>query len=278
MKSSLLKTFRRIYIERASFHSIKTILKKNDINKKRKFVVVAHRGATGYAPENTIIAFKKAIELKADYIEFDIQMTKDEELVVIHDSDVARTTNSTGAVKDLTYEELRHLDAGNWFHKKFSGQRIPTLQEVITECQGKVGLLIEIKNPNLYPNITERLATELKKNNLHSPQNAEVIVQSFDFELLQRFNQLVPSIPLGLLVKYRVHGISNAQLKEWSSLVQYINPNKALITKRLVKRIHSYKIKVIPYTVRDKKSIKGLMDAKVDGIVTDYPDYLQDYR
>ncbi|MGM0875316.1 MAG: glycerophosphodiester phosphodiesterase [Bacillota bacterium] len=267
--SSLLRNFRQIY----NVRPIK-VGEKNNLNKS-SFLVVAHRGASGYAPENTMVAFKKAVELKADYIELDVQMTKDGELVVIHDPNVDRTTNSIGEIRELTYHEIKKLDAGQWFHKKFSGQRIPTLQEVITECYGKIGLLIEIKNPNLYPTIAERLASELKKNNLHSPQNDEVIVQSFDFELLQKFKQIVPNVPVGLLVKYRVHGISNVQLKEWSSLVQYINPNKALITKKLVKRIHSYKIKVIPYTVRDKKSIKGLMDAKIDGIVTDYPDYFK---
>jgi glycerophosphoryl diester phosphodiesterase len=238
-------------------------------------IVIAHRGASGYAPENTMAAFKKALELKADYIELDVQMTKDGELVVIHDTNVSRTTNSEGEVKDFTYQELKKLDAGKWFHMKFSGQRIPSLQEVISEFHGKLKLLIEIKNPNLYPNIAEVLANELKKNNLHNLENNEVIVQSFDFELLQRFNKFVPNVPLGLLVKYRVHGISNVQLKEWSTLVQYINPNKALVTKKLVKRIQSYQLKVMPYTVRDMKSIKGLLDAKVDGIVTDYPDYFK---
>ncbi|MCM3651938.1 glycerophosphodiester phosphodiesterase [Metabacillus litoralis] len=265
---SMLRNVQQLYKKRGLF-------KKANLNKP-SILVVAHRGASGYAPENTMVAFKKALELKADFIELDVQMTKDNVLVVIHDSNVARTTNGTGEVREFSYKELKMLDTGLWFNRKFSGQRIPTLQEVITEFRGKMGLLIEIKNPDLYPTIAESLASELKKNNLDCPRNDEVIVQSFDFELLQRFHQIVPNVPLGLLVKYRVHGISNVQLREWSSLVRYINPNKALITKGLVKRIHSYKLKVIPYTVRDKKSIKGLIDAKVDGVVTDYPDYLKE--
>jgi glycerophosphoryl diester phosphodiesterase len=270
---TLLRFFRQKHKERTSFHPIQSIVEKIDQMKKSKLLIIAHRGASGYAPENTLAAFKKAIELKADYIELDVQLTKDGELVIIHDSNVARTTNGTGEVCELTYEEIRKLDAGKWFHMKFSEQRIPTLQEVITVCSGKIGLLIEIKNPNLYPSIAEKLALELKKNNLDAPQNDEVIVQSFDFELLKTFNKFAPNIPLGLLVKYRVQGISNIQLKEWSSLVNYLNPNKALVTKRFIRRIHSNKLKVFPYTVRDKKSIKRLIDSKVDGIVTDYPDY-----
>jgi glycerophosphoryl diester phosphodiesterase len=274
--SSFLRTFQGMNKVSASFHPIKRLLEKNDSNHKHKIIVVAHRGASGYAPENTIAAFNKAIELEADYIELDVQMSKDGELVVIHDSNVTRTTNSNGEVRELSSKELKELDAGQWFHQKFTGEKIPTLQEVIRECKGKIGLLIEIKNPNLYPTIAESLATELKKHHLNFPQDAEVIVQSFDFELLQKFNQIAPDVPLGLLVKYRVQGISHVQLKEWSTLVQYINPNKALVTKKLVKRIHNNKMKVFPYTVRDKKSIKSLMDAKVDGIVTDYPDYFNE--
>ncbi|KKI90213.1 hypothetical protein WQ54_19685 [Bacillus sp. SA1-12] len=240
----------------------------------QKLQNIAHRGASGYAPENTMISFRKALELKADYIELDIQMTKDGEIVVIHDATVDRTTNSTGHVSDFTYEELKRLDAGEWFHKKFSGQRIPTFQEVINEFHGKIGFLIEIKHANLYPAIAERLAAELKRNSLDSPGENKMIIQSFDFELLEKFNKLAPNVPLGLLVKYRVQGISNVQLKEWSKLVQYINPNKALVTKRLVNKIHSFHMKVMPYTARDKKAIKALKQAKVDGIITDFPDYI----
>ncbi|MCM3440606.1 glycerophosphodiester phosphodiesterase [Metabacillus halosaccharovorans] len=236
-------------------------------------LVVAHRGASGYAPENTMAAFEKALQMKSDYLEIDIQMTKDEKLVVIHDPTVDRTTNGTGEVHQYTYEELRNLDAGGWFHKRFTGQYIPTLEEVIETYKNKMGLLVEIKNPVMYPNLILKLEEVMKKCNVDRPINNEIIIQSFDFEWLETFHKSLPNIPLGLLVKYRVHGISKVQLRDWSSLVQYINPNKALITKNLVKRIHSYDMKVMPYTVRDKKSIKNLIDANVDGIITDFPDY-----
>lgn len=271
--SSMVHSFRGIFKMVPSISLIKKIKDQHNMNAMKKMIIVAHRGASGYAPENTMAAFKKAIELEADYIELDVQLSKDQELVVIHDLNVARTTNSNGEVRELTSRQLKGLDAGSWFHQKFSGEKIPILKEVFEECRGKIGLLIEIKNPHLYPNIIEKLAIELKKYKLHSPQNDELIVQSFDFKLLQKFHKLVPDVPLGLLVKYQVQGVSNIQLKEWAKLVHYINPNKALVTKKLVKRIHAHHIKVFPYTVKSKKSIKLLMDAKVDGIVTDYPDY-----
>ncbi|MCM3163892.1 glycerophosphodiester phosphodiesterase [Metabacillus litoralis] len=245
--------------------------KHHDI--KGNFKVVAHRGASGHAPENTMVAFNRAVELEADYIELDIQMTKDGKLVVIHDPTVDRTTNGTGEVKEFTYEELRKLDAGSWYHKKFSGEKVPSLEEVLLTFKGKIGLLIEVKNPDLYDDLHMKLAEELYVYKKDMFKSEEVIVQSFDFEWLEKFHTKLAQVPLGLLVKYRVQGVSNVQLKDWSSLVQFINPNKALVTKRLVKKIHSYNMRTMPYTVRDKKTIKPLLDAKVDGIITDYPDF-----
>lgn len=254
------------------FSKIKTITMGTK-NGNSNILIVAHRGASGYAPENTMAAFEKAFQMKADYLELDIQMTKDGKLVVIHDPTVDRTTNGTGEVHQYTYEELCNLDAGGWFHKKFSGQSIPTLEVVIATYNRKMGLLIEIKNPMMYPTLIFKLEKVLKKYQVDRPLNNEIIIQSFDFEWLEAFHKRLPHIPLGLLVKYRVHGISNVQLRDWSSIVKYINPNKALVTKKLVKRIHSYHMKVMPYTVRDKKSIKNLIDANVDGIITDFPNY-----
>lgn len=273
--NSLLKNLPQVNKKKSYLQPLKSLLGRYTGSKNEEFLVIAHRGASGYAPENTIASFNKALELKANYIELDVQMTKDRELVVIHDTNIARTTNGSGEVREFTYEELKKYDAGQWFHKKYSGQKIPTLQDVLSNYYGKVGLLIEIKNPNLYPEIAERLATELKKHGIVGLKNDKVIVQSFDIDLLKQFKKILPNIPLGLLVKFRMQGISNVQLKAWSDFVHFINPNKALITKKLVKRIHAHDLRVIPYTVRDKKSIKGLMDARIDGIVTDYPDYFK---
>lgn len=253
-------------------------LRRKHYDIKGNLKVVAHRGASGHAPENTMSAFNKAVELEADYIELDLQMTKDGKLVVIHDPTVDRTTNGTGEVKEFTYEELRKLDAGSWYHKKFSEQKVPSLEEVLLTFKGKIGLLIEVKNPGLYDDLHVKLAEELNIFRKEKFENEEVIVQSFDFEWLERFHTKIAHVPLGLLVKYRVQGVSNVQLKDWSSLVQFINPNKALVTNKLVKKIHSYNMRTMPYTVRDKKTIKPLLDAKVDGIITDYPDFFMNNK
>ena len=149
---------------------------------------IAHRGASGYAPENTMAAFEKAVDMKADYFELDVQMTKDGKLVVIHDTSVDRTTDGSGMVKDLTLEEIHNLDAGSWFGEEFANERIPTLGEVLDEFRGKSGILIEIKSPSLYPGIEEKIAAELSARNLDKPNNNKIIVQSFDQESVQIFH------------------------------------------------------------------------------------------
>ncbi|WP_083584324.1 glycerophosphodiester phosphodiesterase [Bacillus weihaiensis] len=233
------------------------------------YVIIAHRGASGYTPENTFAAFDKAIELGADYLELDVQLAKDEEVVVIHDAKVDRTSNGKGHIHHFTLKELQKLEAGSWFHEDFYGERIPTLTQVLQRYGGKIGMLIEVKYPSLYPTIAEKLAKLLTEEMYH---NQTIIVQSFDFQFLKQFHQHAPSIPLGLLVKYSIKGITNNQLKEWSSLVSYINPNKALVTKTLVKKIHYRNMKTFPYTARDRKGMEKLIHNRVDGIITDFPD------
>ena len=123
---------------------------------------VAHRGATGYAPENTIAAFDLAVDMKADYIEIDVQRSKDGELVVIHDTTVNRTTNGSGKVGALTFEQLRSLDTGSFKGEQFAGEQIPTFEEILDRYHGKIGILIELKAPELYPGIEEQVAEALK--------------------------------------------------------------------------------------------------------------------
>src|SRR5690606_12553784 len=153
---------------------------------------VAHRGATGYAPENTIASFDLAVDMKADYIEIDVQRSKDGKLVLIHDTTVDRTTDGTGKVGDLTFEQLRTLDAGSWKGKQFTGEPIPTFEEILDRYHGKVGILIELKAPELYPGMEEQVAKALIERNLHKPQNEKIIIQSFNFESIKKMDQLLP--------------------------------------------------------------------------------------
>ncbi|AQS57344.1 glycerophosphodiester phosphodiesterase [Novibacillus thermophilus] len=239
-----------------------------------KVMNIAHRGASGYAPENTMAAFDKALQMKADYFELDVQMSKDGKLVLIHDVTVDRTTDGTGRVGDLTFKELRRLDAGSWFDPAFAGERIPTLEEALDRYRGKIGILIEIKNPELYPGIERKVAKALKKRNLHKPRNGKIIVQSFNHDSVKKFHRLLPSVPVGVLISYRDEGISDKELRNFAKYADYVNPNKDMVDRSLVKRIHRFGMKTTPWTVRDRAEADRLKSIRVDGIVTDYPDYV----
>src|SRR5699024_5766844 len=135
------------------------------VQQQNKMVNVAQRGDSGDAADNTMAAVEKALEMKADYMELDLQMTKDKELDAIHDTTVQRKPNGVGAVGDYTLEELQKLDAGSWFSDDFSGEKIPTFGEILDTYRGKIGILIELKSPELYPGIEEKVAHALTERN-----------------------------------------------------------------------------------------------------------------
>lgn len=239
----------------------------------RKVDNVAHRGASGYAPENTIAAFDKAVEMKADYIEIDVQRSKDGKLVIIHDTTVDRTTNGTGNVRDLTYKQLENLDAGSWRGEQFSGEKIPTFGQILDRYRGKIGILIELKSPELYPGIEESVVQELKKRNLDKPKNKKIILQSFNFESMKKTNQLLPNVPIGVLTSSKTDTTPQA-LKDFAEYADYFNPSYSIVTEDLVKNVHELGMKISSWTVRSHEAAEFLLQMKVDAIITDYPDYV----
>ncbi|CAJ1004181.1 MULTISPECIES: glycerophosphodiester phosphodiesterase family protein [Bacillales] len=234
---------------------------------------IAHRGASGYAPENTMAAFRKAVEMKADYIELDVHVSKDGHLVVIHDNTVDRTTNGTGRVGALTLKEMLRLDAGRFFHSAFAGEPIPTLDQVLDEFRGKIGILIELKSPELYPGVESKVADALQKRGMDKARSAKVIVQSFHFESLKRFHKLLPDIPIGVLTNKASH-LTDAMLDEFATYANYVNPSRNLVTADLTDRIHERGMQVFAWTVRKRAEVNPLLIAGVDGIITDFPDYV----
>lgn len=243
------------------------------IGELRKVDNVAHRGASGYAPENTIAAFDKGVEMKADFIEIDVQRSEDGELVIIHDTTVDRTTDGTGKVKDLTFNEIRSLDAGSWKGEQFKGEQIPTFDEILDRYHGKVGILIELKAPELYPGIEAQVAQKLIERNLDKPQNEKIIIQSFNFESMKITNNLLPKVPIGVLTSSLTH-TSEEELKEFSTYADYFNPSYGIVTEELVNRVHNLGMKIQSWTVRSHKAAEFLLNMNVDGIITDYPDYV----
>ena len=243
------------------------------VGERKQVSNVAHRGATAYSPENTIAAFNLAVDMKADYIEIDVQRSKDGELVLIHDTTVDRTTDGTGKVGDLTFEELRSLDAGSWKGEQFAGEPIPTFEEILDLYRGKIGILIELKAPELYPGIEEQVTAALIERNLDKPQNEKIIIQSFNFESMKKMDQLLPRVPIGVLTSNRADTTLEA-LQEFSTYADWFNPSYGIVTEELVNQVHSLGMQIGSWTVRSQEAADFLFEMGVDAIISDYPDYV----
>ena len=247
-----------------------------------RVVDVAHRGGAAYAPENTMAAFMNGFELKADFIELDVAMTKDGVLIVIHDDTVDRTTNGTGKVVDLTYDYIRTLDAGSWFSPEFAGEHVPTLGEVLDAFRGKIGILIEIKDPKVYPGIEQKVADELTSRNMDKPENGKIIVQSFDWNSVKTFHDILPEVPVGVLT-FLANDVTPARLAEATTYADYVNPflgdpqfppYVVRVTPEVIDLVHEYGMGIMVWTVDTRADIAWLVKSQVDGIITDNPDYV----
>ncbi|MDF0725666.1 glycerophosphodiester phosphodiesterase family protein [Cytobacillus sp. S13-E01] len=236
-----------------------------DIN----YIKIAHRGASAFTPENTFSAFNKALEMNVDYIELDVQMSKDRHLVVIHDKKVDRTTNGNGFVKDFTLAELKMLDAGSWYHEDFVDEKIPTLQEVLSTFGDKVGLLIEIKYPSLYPGIEKRLAEMIDSNQNSLLNSTNIKVQSFNIPSIQKFQTLLPIISSGIVLNEQT---SYNQLNTIASFTDFINMHNSSLTSSFVNYAQQLDFKVYVWVVNDRRVIGQLLLYGIDGITTDDPD------
>ena len=220
-------------------------------------LIIGHKGASSIAPENTLKAFQKAIELKADYVEFDIHITKDGKIVIIHDSDKFNATGVKGLIEDMTLDQIKSLDAGE-------GEKIPTIRELISIVRKKIGLQIEIKSINLL----DKLIHILREENLISTS----IVSSFILNELLKLKLLEPSLKVGLLLSadlVRPKLIKRKIEKIAKNNFYSIYPPFTTINKEIVDYAHSYGLKVIVWTVNDREIMENLIELAVDGIITD---------
>jgi glycerophosphoryl diester phosphodiesterase len=234
-------------------------------------LVIAHRGFSGAAPENTLLAFRKAIEIGSDMIELDIQLSKDGKIVVIHDESLERTTNGHGKVADHTLQEIKKLDAGSWFGAEFSGERIPTLQEVLDLAKGRVLVNIEIKNPThgQYP------ITELADKSLQAVKKAgmldRLIFSSFNPVSLEYMQKKEPRAWMALLF----HRPWNSFLEMTSGKkYEVLNLRNIHLTQEKISQVHKEELKVNVYTVNTEEELEQFVRWRADGIITNYPDRL----
>jgi glycerophosphoryl diester phosphodiesterase len=231
---------------------------------------IAHRGASGYAPENTFAAFDKAVEMDADYIEFDVQMSKDKHIVIMHDPKVNRTTNGKGYVKSKTLKELKKLDAGSWFSREYRGEKIPTFVEVLKKYRGKIGLLVEIKRPSLYPGIEQQIADDIKQHYVGHAPIEQLKIQSFSPASIKRFHNHMPNVDIGITLR---HFLSKKQIITFASTVDFINIHEKYITKALISNAHQYGLKILAWSVHDVKTAQNLLKKKIDGMLVNFPEY-----
>jgi len=236
------------------------------VKKGKKLIVTAHRGASGLAPENTLASFKKAIELGADYSELDVTMSKDGELILLHDDTLERTTNDSGNVWDFTLEELKNLEAGSWFGLEFAGEPLPTLAEAIDLVRDKMKLNIEIKISGHELGIAEKVVKTVRDKRFTN----QCIITSFDSATVERVMEIAPEIPAGFI--FNDDYLGDAFQGKWPILsVKYKVVDAAFMEKARAagKEIHVW-------TVNNKEEMRRLIDIGVDGIISDYPHRLNE--
>lgn len=234
-------------------------------------ILIAHRGGSLEAPENTLAAFRHAIEIGMRYVELDVQMSRDGELMVIHDETLDRTTNGHGPVGDYTFEELRKLDAGSHFRPQFAGETIPTLREVMELCvDAGVGVVIEIKSPHLYVGMEEKVAALLAEMYTSGAENIWCI--SFDHGAIRKLRTLDAALPLGYLYEWHEQTFVHPD-----ETVQAYCPyfRTALAHPEQIKEAHALGKLVFVYTVDDEADMRQVAAAGIDGMVSDRPTLLK---
>jgi glycerophosphoryl diester phosphodiesterase len=228
---------------------------------------IGHRGAAGYAPENTLASFRRAVELGADAVEFDLHRTRDGHFVVIHDDTVDRTTNGTGEVAAYTLAELRRLDAGSWKGPEFAGEPIPSFAEVI-EGFPTIALFAELKAGSARdPGVEDALAEFLSERRALP----RVRVSSFDHRALRRLRGLLPELETGaLFAGLPVDFVSLAL----DCGARALHPSFRHLTADAVAEAHRAGLAVNAWTVNDLADIAAMRGIGVDGLFSDYPDRL----
>jgi glycerophosphoryl diester phosphodiesterase len=231
-------------------------------------LVIAHRGASGHAPENTTAAFRLALEMGAKAVEFDVHQTLDHELVVGHDDDLRRCGGDARRMKNIHWEdEAEKIDVGSWFHKRFAGERLPRLNDVFDLVPSPVELHLEIKHgSSVYPGIEERVVDLIH----HRGGLRRTLVSSFDHEALYSVRSLDEKVRLGYLLGLSTLKTAFREMTELSA--ESLNLSVRQATARAVKAAHERGFKVLVYTVNAPLERDRQAELGVDGIFSNYPE------
>jgi len=227
-------------------------------------LIVAHRGISSLYPENTLIAFRKAMELGADFIELDIQASRDGELVVIHDSMLDRTTEGKGNVCQYSLKEIKKYSAGKWFSPSFEKEKVPTLQEVFELTKKQIKLRIEIKQPG----IEKKLLDLIQRYEMTD----QVVCGSFFFESITQIRRLNPFIPVTFIASFLEREYIKELLAKNINMIDMIFCN---LTPDLLKDCHSYGFAIDVWTVNEEKELQKALNMGIAAITTNYPQRLK---
>jgi glycerophosphoryl diester phosphodiesterase len=231
----------------------------------KDFMVIAHRGASSYAPENTFAAFDLAIQMGASHLELDVHFTRDSHIVVIHDETVDRTTDGTGPVTSHTLAALKALDAGSWFEGKFSGERIPTFGEVLQRYKGRVHIHTEIKGHSA--GLSQQTVDLVRRHGMEE----RVTITSFQKARLEETRAHAPELPIGWLVAEVTDAvIAQARVMRLTQIC----PRANTVTPELVHRLHAEGFVVRAWGVATEDLMRQVVKAGADGMTVNFPDKL----
>jgi glycerophosphoryl diester phosphodiesterase len=233
----------------------------NDIRTDDDVKIIAHRGAAGKAPENTLAAVSQAIQDGADWIEIDVQESSDGEVVVIHDSDFMKLAGKDLKVWDSTLEELQGIDIGSWFGPEFSAERVPTLAKVLEETRGRSRVLIELKYYGYDQQLEQRVVDIVEQADMVN----DVAIMSLQYAGIRKFRALRPDWVAGLLSSKAIGSLSGLD-------VDFLAVNMVMATPGFIRRTQMTGNQVFVWTVNDPISMARMMSLGVDGIITDEPE------
>jgi len=232
----------------------------NGLDLEDHTMVIAHRGASADAPENTLAAMELAISKGADWVEIDVQETRDGEVVVIHDSDLKKIGGSGLKVFESTLAELQSVDIGSWKDPSFSDQRIPTLKQLLELCKDRINVVIELKYYGREERLEERVASIVEAAGVQD----QIIIMSLSYPGIQKMKSLRPEWRIGLLASVSIGDITRLDADFFA-----VNANFA--SRAFIKHVHSRGKKLMVWTVNDAISMSAMMSKGVDGIITDKP-------
>lgn len=252
-------------------------LNSPQMTKRNHPLVIAHRGFSGKFPENTMLAFQKAIEARADMIEFDVHLTKDKKLIVTHDYQLGRNIKSSGTLSDFSFNELQSMDCGSWFSAKFKNEYPPSLLDVLQLIKkSSIELNIEIKHESLKtPALARHMAKEVLMNCQKLNVVKKVIVSSFYYDVLRELRQLNKTIRIGVLDNSPHQGLKLDVAQELRAYSYH--PNFKFLNQEIVRDLHQAGLKIYSYTPLTLKDFQILKKLEVDGLISDHVEKLYNF-